>query len=105
MSQFIVTPEFLRLDMPPLSRAILEHMIANADILGEDVGGGLGVASVESGNVDELTWHAEVGTAINMNSRFALIRSYRYLGVEPQKGLIDDVLTIQRFRLGARVSF
>ncbi|MGH1478938.1 MAG: hypothetical protein ACRBM6_09500 [Geminicoccales bacterium] len=39
MSQIIVTPEFLSLEAPHLSRAILEHIIANADIVGEDVGG------------------------------------------------------------------
>ncbi len=105
MSQIIVTPEFLNLEAPPLLRVILEHIIANADIVGADVGGGLSVASVESGNVDELTWHAEVGTAINIYSRFALVPSYRYVGVEPRRGVTDDVLTIQRFRLGARVSF
>lgn len=69
------------------------------------VGGGLGVASIEGGKVDELTWHAEVGTTININSTFAIVPSYRYVGVEPQSGVTDDVLTIQSFRLGARVSF
>lgn len=69
------------------------------------IGGGLGVAQVEQGKLDEFTWHAELGTTININSTFAIVPSYRYVGVEPANGFTDDVLTIHSFRLGGRVSF
>jgi hypothetical protein len=36
MSTVIVTPEFLNLEAPCLAVAILEHIIANADVVGED---------------------------------------------------------------------
>jgi len=39
MSKIIVTPECLNLESPILSRAILEHIIANADMVGEDHAG------------------------------------------------------------------
>lgn len=39
MSHVIVTPEFLNLESPYLARAILEYIVANADIVGEDIGG------------------------------------------------------------------
>ena len=39
MSKIIVTPEFLNLESPHLARAILEHIIANGDIVGEDLHG------------------------------------------------------------------
>ncbi|MDH3663256.1 MAG: hypothetical protein OEU92_25095 [Alphaproteobacteria bacterium] len=39
MSNVIVTPEFLNLESPQLAKAVLEHIIAHADIVGEDPGG------------------------------------------------------------------
>jgi hypothetical protein len=39
MSNVVVTPEFLNLEAPRLARAILEHVIAHADIVGEDPAG------------------------------------------------------------------
>ena len=39
MSNVVVTPEFLNLESPRLARAILEHVIAHADIVGEDPAG------------------------------------------------------------------
>lgn len=39
MSNVVVTPEFLNLESPRLARAVLEHIIANGDIVGEDIGG------------------------------------------------------------------
>lgn len=39
MSKVIVTPEFLNLESPHLTRAVLEHIIASGDIVGEDIGG------------------------------------------------------------------
>lgn len=39
MSNVIVTPEFLNLEAPRLARAVLEQIIANADIVGENPDG------------------------------------------------------------------
>lgn len=39
MRNVIVTPEFLNLEAPRLARAVLEHIIAQADIVGEDPAG------------------------------------------------------------------
>ena len=39
MSNVIVTPEFLNLESPRLAKAILEHIITHADIVGEDRAG------------------------------------------------------------------
>ena len=39
MSNVIVTAEFLNLEAPHLAKAVLEHIIANADIVGEDDSG------------------------------------------------------------------
>lgn len=68
-------------------------------------GGGLGVAQVGQGDLDQFTWHGEVGTTININETFAIVPSYRYVGVEPANNVTDEVLTIHSFRLGGRVSF
>ncbi len=39
MSNVFVTPNFLNLESPLITRAILKHIIAHADIVGEDAGG------------------------------------------------------------------
>ncbi|MGI9449096.1 MAG: hypothetical protein ACR2QH_00320 [Geminicoccaceae bacterium] len=39
MTDVIVTPQFLNLESPRLAKAILEHIIAHANIVGEDAGG------------------------------------------------------------------
>ena len=39
MSKIFVTPEFLNLDSPIITKAILQHIISHADIVGEDSGG------------------------------------------------------------------
>ena len=36
MSNVIVTPEFLNLEAPRLAKVVLEHIIAHADVVGED---------------------------------------------------------------------
>jgi hypothetical protein len=39
MSNVVVTAEFMNLESPHLAKAILAHIIANADIVGEDLRG------------------------------------------------------------------
>ena len=39
MSNVVVTAEFMNLESPHLAKAILTHIIANADIVGEDLHG------------------------------------------------------------------
>jgi len=39
MSNVIATAEFLNLEAPRLAKAVLAHIIAHADIVGEDLGG------------------------------------------------------------------
>ena len=39
MSNVIVTPEFMNLESPRLAKVVLEHIIAHADIVGEDPDG------------------------------------------------------------------
>ena len=39
MSKVVVTPEFMNLEAPELSRAILAHIIAHADLVGHDLSG------------------------------------------------------------------
>lgn len=39
MSNVIVTPEFINFEAPRLARAVLEHIIAQADVVGEDPAG------------------------------------------------------------------
>lgn len=39
MTNIIVTPEFLNLEAPRLAKAVLDHIIAHADIVGEDPSG------------------------------------------------------------------
>ena len=36
MSKVIVTPEFVNLEHPAVTRALLRHIVDNADIVGED---------------------------------------------------------------------
>jgi len=39
MSEAIVTPDFLNLELSRLEKAILEHILAHADTMSEDPGG------------------------------------------------------------------
>ena len=39
MSNLVITAEFMNLESPHLAKAILAHVIANADIVGEDLRG------------------------------------------------------------------